>query len=66
MTNFIYPFVVTQDDAGFFLVTFPDVTEAHTGDRDRHAAIMAAEDCLIAALGGYIHQRRTRPASKPR
>lgn len=65
--RYAYPCVVEKDRGGFFLVTFPDVPEAGTDAKDRNAAIAAAEDALIAALGGYVEQGRDVPTpSRPK
>mgnify|MGYP001807647790 CR=1 FL=1 len=52
-----FPYELTRDGAGFWLVTFPDVPEAGTDDPDREAALAEAADSLIAALGGYVEVR---------
>jgi antitoxin HicB len=61
MKNFRYPAIVKVDQAGFHLVTFPDVPEAGTDAATRDEALHAAPDALIAALGGYIADRRPIP-----
>ena len=43
------------------LVSFPDVPEALTEGGCKTDALSAAVDCLVAALGGYVHQRRRIP-----
>jgi len=60
-TPFAYPYEIEQDEAGFFLVTFPSVPEAHTDGGSREEAEANALDCLLAALGGYIELRRELP-----
>lgn len=57
-----YPAEVQQDEAGFYLVTFPDVPEAATDARDRATALADAADALGAALAGYVHGKRPLPA----
>lgn len=59
--HFTYPCNVTRDEAGFWLVTFPDVPEAGTDDRDRKIALAEAGDALAAALEGYVGARRAIP-----
>lgn len=59
--QFSYPCNVTQDEGGFWLVTFPDVPEAGTDDRERKTALLEAEDALAAALEGYIEARQPIP-----
>src|SRR5262245_7456450 len=61
MSSFRYPATVTVDAAGFYLVTFPDVPEAGTDAETREEALREAVDALIAALGGYVHNRRLIP-----
>jgi hypothetical protein len=46
--TFTYPARVEVDEAGFWLVTFPDIPEAGTGARDREAAIREASDAELA------------------
>ena len=60
-----YPVEIEQDDEGWFLVTFPDVPEAATDDRDRDTAMEAAFDALLAALGGYVETRLPIPEPSP-
>jgi len=57
-----YPAVLEHQDDGSWLVSFPDVPEALTEGADEEEALAEATDCLIAALGGYIEQRRDLPA----
>jgi len=52
--KFSYAAKVERDEAGFFLVTFPDVPEAGTDGRSRGEALADAPDSLVAALGGYV------------
>lgn len=61
MKNFRYPATVKVDRAGFHLVTFPDVPEAGTDAATRDEALHTAPDALIAALGGYVADRRPIP-----
>ena len=58
---FCYPATVTVDTAGFHLVTFPDVPEVGTDAETYEEALHEAVDALIAALGGYIRERRKIP-----
>lgn len=44
------------------LVSFPDIPEALTEGDTKADALSEAVDCLVAALGGYVHQRRRIPA----
>jgi len=50
--HFEYPARVEQDEAGFYLVTFPDFPEAATDARSLRAAMTAAGDCLEEASRG--------------
>ena len=60
--HYLYPALVEQDEAGYWLVTFPDVPEAGTDAETRDEALAEAQDALLAALGGYVEQRRDIPA----
>ncbi|MBF0130690.1 MAG: hypothetical protein HQL33_11930, partial [Alphaproteobacteria bacterium] len=59
--RFAYPATVIQDEDGFWLVTFPDVPEAGTDDREKSVALAASVDALTVALEGYIADRRAIP-----
>jgi antitoxin HicB len=66
--QFSYPFIVKKSD-GEFIVSFVDVPEALTGADTKEEAIGLARDVLIAALGGYIDDKREIPepsAKEPR
>ena len=56
-----YPVNMLPQDDGSFLVSFPDVPEALTDGMTKDEALADAVDCLIAALGGYINDRRDLP-----
>ena len=43
------------------LVSFPDIPEALTEGGTKADALSEAADCLVAALGGYVRQRRRIP-----
>lgn len=62
--RFIFPYDAERDD-GVWLVSFPDVPEAHTEVDDPAETPAQALDCLIAALGGYIELRRDLPRPSP-
>ena len=49
-----YPITLASQRNGAILVSFPDVPEALTEGENELEALVEAEDCLIAALGGYI------------
>ena len=56
-----YPVSLDTQDDGSVLVSFPDIPEALTEGATEQEALAEAEDCLIAALGGYIRARRDIP-----
>ena len=60
-----YPVNLVRQEDGTVLVTFPDIPEALTEGGTEREALAEAEDCLIAALGGYIQARRTIPRPSP-
>jgi antitoxin HicB len=60
--RYVYPANVECDEAGFFLVTFPDVPEAATDGETREEALGESRDALAAALGGYVNADREIPA----
>ncbi|MBW2011374.1 MAG: type II toxin-antitoxin system HicB family antitoxin [Deltaproteobacteria bacterium] len=57
----VYPIDLIKQDDGSFLVCFPDIPEALTDGETKDEALSEAVDCLIAALGGYINDRRDIP-----
>jgi len=50
-----------EQDDGRLLVSFPDFPEALTEAGSETEALTEAQDCLIAALGGYMAARRPIP-----
>lgn len=56
-----FPARVTKGEDGFYLVTFRDVPEAGTDNRDREAAILAGADALTVALAGYLKAGQELP-----
>jgi len=54
--RFEYPATIVEDEAGFFLVTFPDLPEAATDGRSREEALSEAIDCLEEAIAGRIRR----------
>ena len=60
-----YPVRLDTQDRGAILVSFPDIPEALTEGTTERAALAEAEDCLIAALGGYINDQRDIPRPSP-
>src|SRR3546814_5874182 len=61
-----YPYDVTRDEGGFFLLQFADVPEAHTDGETREESEAGALDCLLAALGAYVQLRRDIPRPSDR
>ena len=56
-----YPVKLERQEDGSILVSFPDIPEALTEGATEEEALAEAEDCLVAALGGYIQARRAIP-----
>ena len=52
--RFEYPAKIEQDEAGFYLVTFPDFPEAATDCRQLEKICIEATDCLEEAVAGRI------------
>lgn len=55
MSQFAYPATIEQDEAGFFLVHFPDLPGAATDAPNRDEALLEARDCLAEAIAFRIH-----------
>lgn len=67
MREFVYPVNVEKDEAGFFLVTFPDINFAATDDKNFETALHEAQDCLEEAIAHCIKENKDIPeASKPK
>ncbi len=62
MPSFVYPAHVTRDDAGFYLVTLPDVPRCATDGRTREEALREAADALEEAIAHRIAQGLEIPA----
>lgn len=56
-----YPARVARDGDGF-VVSFPDIPEAHTGAATREHALEMAVDALTTAMDFYFEDRRAVPA----
>ena len=56
-----YPYILTPDDNGTLLVTFPDIPEAVAVGEDEDTAKIEAIDGLICALEGYFEDRKAVP-----
>ena len=65
MEGLIWPAELARQDDGSILVSFPDVPEALTEGETEADAMVQAQDCLVAALGGYISARRAIPPPSP-
>ena len=66
--RYIYPCDIvpdTEEDGWGFVVSFPDVYGAHTGAKTYEKSLFLAEDCLTAALGGYVRMGWDLPAPSP-
>ena len=59
-----YPFYLRCEE-GEYIVSFPDMPEALTGAATEEEAIGLASDALIAALGGYMEDKREIPEPSP-
>ena len=54
--TFAYPASVVRDEAGFYLVTFPDFPEAATDGESREVALEEASDALEEAIAGRMNR----------
>ena len=61
----IWPAELERKENGSILVSFPDVPEALTEGETEVEALALAQDCLVAALGGYLEERRSIPRPSP-
>lgn len=57
-----YPVILTRDDNGTLLVSFPDFPEAHTFGANTADALDHARDALATVIDAYIKDRRDIPA----
>ena len=60
-----WPADLRRQEDGSLLVSFPDVPEALTDGATESEAVTLAEDCLVAALGGYVKELRAIPRPSP-
>lgn len=61
-----YPVNLEAAEEGGFVVSFPDLPEAHTQGEDRDEALLQAADALETALSFYVEDGRDLPrASAP-
>ena len=56
-----YPVNLKRQKDGAILATFPGVPEALTEGDSVNEVLTEAHDALVAALGGYINERRAIP-----
>ena len=63
--QFIYPAAVERDEAGYFLVTFPDLPEAGTDGQTLEEALTEAADCLAEAIAGRVVRLEDIPKASP-
>jgi len=61
MSTYRYCCTITRDEAGFYLVKFPDLIGAATDGRTREEALLEAEDCLAEAVAAYLVRRERVP-----
>lgn len=54
MLQFTYPATIIQDEEGFFVVTFPDISFAAIDARSLKVTLAEAEDCLEEAIAVCI------------
>jgi antitoxin HicB len=63
--RFAYPYELTAQPEGGFIVTFPDIPEAMTQGETEEEAARMAEDALITALSFYTDDSEPVPHSSP-
>jgi antitoxin HicB len=56
---------IKQDEGGFFLVTFPDISFPATDGESLKEALVAAEDCLEEAIAACITDGSAIPEASP-
>jgi antitoxin HicB len=61
LRQFVYSADVKRDEAGYFLVTFPDFPEAGTDGETLEEALAEAADCLAEAVAGRIARTENIP-----
>ena len=61
--RYVYPCNITPDaeEGEGFIVRFPDVPAAITGDTTFEESLFLAEDALLAALSIYVYQQKDVP-----
>jgi antitoxin HicB len=63
--RFAYPYELTAQPEGGFIVTFPDIPEAMTQGETEDEAARMAEDALITALSFYTDDSERAPHPSP-
>jgi antitoxin HicB len=61
MVNLNYPVMLEPAEEGGFVVSFPDVPEAHTQGEDEGEALLRGVDALETALEFYVDDNRDLP-----
>src|ERR1039457_3483142 len=61
MSTYRFPYNMTCDESGFYLIKFPDLPGAATDGKTREEALAEAEDCLAEAVAGYLVRRERVP-----
>jgi antitoxin HicB len=61
MSELIYHATIAVDEAGHYLVKFPDLPGAATDGATREEAIEEAADCIAEAVAGYLVRRQPVP-----
>lgn len=59
--RYIYPAILSADEDGRIMVSFPDIPEALTDGADEMEALREGRDALAVALSGYVHEHRDIP-----
>ncbi len=65
MADPAWPVDLEPQADGTILVSFPDIPEALTEGETEEEALAEAQDCLAAALEGYVEARRPVPHPSP-
>ena len=60
-----YPARFSPDDNETYLISFPDVPQAHTFWKDKETANPIAADALAAALSFYVEDGKPLPVPSP-
>jgi antitoxin HicB len=55
-----------EEEGGWgFVVSFPDISGAHTGGKTFKESIILAEDCMVVALSCYVDLGKELPTPSP-